>query len=256
MCRRVELFKEDKREIRSNMNTALILAAGIDARFQMDVPKQFVNVNNRPMIVYTLEKFQTHSDIDEIVVVCLDGWQEVVRVYGKQFHITKLKAILAGGENAQKSTYIGLQYLKEQLQMKKGDIVVIHDAIRPMVSERLITKSMQMCRKCGMGVAAIYIMDAIMHTEDGKCGYDSINRNEIMKIQTPQSFDFDYIWSMHNQAIKEGKIGFWDNTGMLTSLDEKIYFSEGSDLNMKVNSTEDVAMFKALYKMAQDSEEE
>lgn len=238
------------------MNTALILAAGTDTRFQMDVPKQFVNVNNRPMIVYTLERFQQHPDIDEIVVVCLDGWQEMVRVYGKQFHITKLKAILPGGENAQQSAYLGLQYMHEQLQMKKGDIVVIHDAIRPMVSERLITNSMQMCRKCGMGVAAIYVMDAIMRTEDGKSGFASINRNEIMKIQTPQSFDFAYIWSMHNRAIAEGRTGFWDNTGMLTSLGEKIYFSEGSDLNMKVNSTEDVAMFKALYKMAQNNEEE
>lgn len=238
------------------MNTALILAAGTDVRFQMDVPKQFVNVNNRPMIVYTMERFQQHPDIDEIVVVCLEGWQEVVRVYGKQFHITKLKAILPGGKNAQQSTYHGLQYMKDQLGMKQGDVVVIHDAIRPMVSEGLITKSMQMCHKCGMGVAAIYVMDAIMRTEDGKSGFASINRSEIMKIQTPQAFDFEYIRSMHKRAIEEGKIGFWDNTGMLTSLGEKIYFSEGSDLNMKVNTTEDVAMFKALYKMTQITGEE
>lgn len=238
------------------MNTALILSAGTDSRFQMDVPKQFVNVNNRPMIVYTLERFQQHPDIDEIVVVCLDGWQEVVRVYGKQFHITKLKAILPGGKNAQQSTYHGLQHIKEQLGMGQGDIVVIHDAIRPMVSEGLITKSMQMCRRCGMGVAATPVMDAIMHTENGKFGFQSINREEIMKIQTPQAFDFAYIWSMHNRAIEEGKTGYWDNTGMLTSLGEKIYFSEGSDLNMKVNTTEDVAMFKALYKMNRITEEE
>lgn len=237
------------------MNTALILSAGTDSRFEMDVPKQFVNVNNRPMIVYTLERFQEHPDIDEIVVVCLDGWQEVVRVYGKQFHITKLKAILPGGKNAQQSTYYGLQYMHEQRHMTQGDVVVIHDAIRPMVSKELISKSIQMCHKCGMGVAAIPVMDAIMHTENGEFGYKSINRDEIMKIQTPQAFDFAYIWTMHNRAIAEEKTGFWDNTGMLTGLGEKIYFSEGSDLNMKVNTTEDVAMFKALYKMIQTNGE-
>lgn len=238
------------------MNTALILSAGTDARFEMDVPKQFVNINNRPMIVYTLEKFQAHPDIDEIVVICLEGWQEMVRVYCKQFNITKLKAILPGGKDAQQSTYFGLQYLKEQCDMKQGDIVVIHDAIRPMVSKELITNSMQMCRKRGMGVAAIRVMDAIMYSEDGRSGYKSVDRNKIMKVQTPQAFDFAYIWDAHNRAIKEGKTGYWDNSGMLDGLDEKIYFSEGSDLNIKVNTTEDVAMFKALYKMSQITEEE
>jgi len=86
------------------MTTALILAAGVDNNFKMNIPKQFVNVNNRPIIVYTLEVFQKHPDIDEIVVICLDGWQEMVRVYGKQFNITKLTEILPGGKDAQEST--------------------------------------------------------------------------------------------------------------------------------------------------------
>lgn len=82
------------------MNTALILAGGLDPRFHMDIPKQFVNVNNKPVIIYTLEIFQNHPDIDEIIVTCLDGWQEMVRVYGKQFNITKLKEIIPGERRA------------------------------------------------------------------------------------------------------------------------------------------------------------
>ena len=112
------------------MNTALILAGGIDPRFQMNIPKQFVNVNNRPIIVYTLEIFQNHPDIDEIIVTCVDGWQEMVRVYGNQFNITKLKEIIPGGKDAQESTYRGLKLLRDR--MGKGDMVVIHDAIRPI----------------------------------------------------------------------------------------------------------------------------
>lgn len=231
------------------MNTALILAAGVDSNFQMNVPKQFVNVNNRPLISYTLERFQKHSEIEEIVVVCLEGWQELVRAYAKQFNITKLKAILTGGDNAQQSTYFGLKYMMEQLSVKKGDIVIIHDAIRPMVSEELITKSIKKCQKCGMGVAATKVMDAIMHTDVSGVGVESINRDIIKKIQTPQAFDFEYIYDMHNRAIELNVTGFWDNTGMLTGLGEKIYFSEGSDFNIKVNTVEDVAMFKTLYKM-------
>lgn len=234
------------------MNTALILAGGVDARFQMDIPKQFVNVNNRPIIVYTLEIFQKHPDIDEIIVTCLDGWQEMVRVYAKQFNITKLTAIIKGGKDAQESTFHGLTELRQK--MGKGDIVVVHDAIRPMVSEEIITKSIQMCRKKGMGVAATYIMDTIMHSGNGSEGYQSINRYEIMKVQTPQAFDFELIWKLHNRAIDEKCLGAWDNSSMITNLGEKVYFSEGSDLNMKINTTEDVEMFKALYRMKHPEE--
>ncbi len=234
------------------MNTALILAGGRDVRFKMDIPKQFVNVNNRPIIVYTLEIFQNHPDIDEIIVTCLEGWQEMVRVYGKQFNITKLKEIFPGGKDAQESTYRGLEILKDR--MEQGDIVIVHDAIRPMVSEEIITKSIKMCLKKGMGVAATYIMDTIMHSGNGKEGFQSINRYEIMKVQTPQAFDFQLIWNLHQKAIEMNSLGAWDNSSMITNIGEKVYFSEGSDLNLKINTTEDVEMFRALYRMKHPEE--
>ena len=81
--------------------------------------------------------------------------------------------------------------------------MVVHDAIRPMVSEEIITSSMQMCRKKGMGVAATYIMDTIMHSGNGREGYQSLNRYQIMKVQTPQSFDFELLWNLHNRAIEK-----------------------------------------------------
>ena len=234
------------------MNVALILAGGIDSRFSMDIPKQFVNVNNRPIIVYTLEAFQNHPEIDEIIVSCLDGWQELVRVYGKQFNITKLKGIISGGKDAQESTYKALKHIKSN--MDQGDIVVIHDAIRPMVTEEIISKSIKMCRKKGMGVAATHIMDTIMHSEDGKEGYRSINRYQIMKVQTPQSFNYSLIMTLHERAIRENCIGAWDNSSMITALGEKVFFSEGSDINIKINTVEDVEMFKVLYRMKSPEE--
>lgn len=234
------------------MNVALILAGGTDSRFQMDIPKQFVNVNNRPIIVYTLEAFQKHPEIDEIIITCLDGWQEMVRVYSKQFNITKLTDIISGGKDAQESTYKGLQLLKSR--MDKGDVVVIHDAIRPLVTEEIITKSLDKCRKKGMGVAATHIMDTIMHSGDGKEGYQSINRYEIVKVQTPQAFAYHVIMGLHERAIDENCLGAWDNSSMITKLGEKVYFSEGSDVNIRINTVEDVAMFKALYKMKTSEE--
>lgn len=233
------------------MNIALILAAGVDPRFNMEVPKQFVSVFNRPIIVYTMEIFQKHPEIDEIIVSCLDGWQEMVRVYGKQFNISKLTEIIPGGKSAQDSTYNGLEIMKKK--MGRGDIVVVHDAIRPNVSDKLISASIQMCKKKGMGVAAIYNMDTIMRSENGKEGNESINRHEIVKVQTPQAFDFEYIWTLHNEALREKRVGAWDNSTMITRMGQKVYFSEGSELNLKITTVEDVEMFKALYRMNHES---
>lgn len=199
-----------------------------------------------------MEAFQKHSEIDEIIITCLDGWQEMVRVYSKQFNITKLTDIISGGKDAQESTYKGLQLLKSR--MDKGDVVVIHDAIRPLVTEEIITKSLDKCRKKGMGVAATHIMDTIMHSGDGKEGYQSINRYEIVKVQTPQAFDYHVIMGLHERAIDENCLGAWDNSSMITKLGEKVYFSEGSDVNIRINTVEDVAMFKALYKMKTSEE--
>ena len=234
------------------MTTALILAGGLDIRFQLNIPKQFVNVDNRPLIIYTLEQFQQSSDVDEIIVMCLEGWQEMVRVYVKQFNLSKVNTILEGGKNVQESTYLGLQYIKKNA--KPGDIVIIHDAIRPLVTEDIISKSIQMCRKKGMGVAATPILDTIIHSVNQQEGYHSIKRDEIMKVQTPQTFDLEYLWKMHEKALAEGRTGAWDNCSLLTELGEKVIFSEGSDLNLRINTTEDVEMFQALYKKFQNKD--
>lgn len=229
------------------MNTAILLAGGVDGRFSLEIPKQFVNVNNRPIIVYTMEIFQRHPDIDEIIVVCLEGWQEMVRVYAKQFNITKLKTVLPGGKNAQESTYRGLSYLRDY--MGKGDVVIVHDSIRPMVPQEIITDSIYTCRKKGMGIAATFVMDAIIHSQNGVDGDRYINRDELKKVQTPQAFDFERLWKIHNKAIETGCCGSWDNSSLLTKMGEKVYFSKGSDLNLKINTMEDVEMFRALYRM-------
>lgn len=234
------------------MNIALILAAGVDPRFQMNVPKQFVNIYNRPVIVYTLEAFQKHNEIDAIAVVCLNGWQEMVRAYAKQFNISKLKWVMTGGVDGQSSARIGVNALKEECQL--GDIIVLHDAIRPFVSEEIITDSIRVCRQYGNGVAAVRTMDNIMRTEDGITGKESILRERIVRIQTPQAYRIDKLIELHDKAVERGIKGGMDTSVVASRLGEDIYFSKGSDLNLKINTVEDVEMFKALYKMQQSGE--
>ena len=232
------------------MNIALILAGGTDPTFQMSVPKQFVNVFNRPVIVYTLEKFQNRKDIDAIMVACLDGWQEMVKAYAKQFAISKLKWVIPGGKAGQDSASNGITVLKEEC--RDDDVIIVHDAIRPLVSDDIITDSIRVCRQHGMGVAAMRTMDTIMHTNDGKIGTSSISRYAIIRIQTPQAYRLDRLADIQQKAMEAGIMGQVDMNSVVSKLGEPVYFSRGSELNLKINTVEDVEIFKALYKMQQE----
>ncbi len=229
------------------MNIGLILAGGVDPRFQMSIPKQFVIVENRPIIVYTLQVFQNHPEIDKVIVSCLYGWKEMVQAYAKQFNITKLIQIVDGGVDAQESIRKGIEWLKEHC--KPDDLVVVHDAIRPLVTNDLITDSIRSCREYGMGVAAVRSMDTVMLTQDGVTGQENIFRDNIRRIQTPQAYRLDYLETTHKSALEKGISHCVDNNSMLTRLGETIHFSKGSDFNIKINTVEDVEMFKALYHM-------
>jgi len=231
------------------MNVALILAGGVDPRFQMAIPKQFVIVENRPIIVYTLQVFQNHPQIDKIIVSCLHGWKEMVQAYAKQFDITKMAEIVEGGRDAQESIRKGIQWIKEN--GRGDDLVVIHDAIRPLVTDGLISDSIKCCREYGMGVAAVRSMDTVMLTEDGLKGQETLSRDSIRRIQTPQTYRLDYLDLMHEKAVEKGITRCVDNNSMLAKLGETIHFSKGSDFNIKINLVEDVEMFKALYRMKQ-----
>ena len=132
-------------------NIALIIAGGVGARMGQDIPKQFINVNDRPVIIYTLEAFQKHPEIDAIEVVCLDGWHDVLKAYAKQFGIAKLENIVSGGLNGQDSIRNGLLDIYKRYN-SDDDVVLIHDAIRPMLLPEIITDNIKICREYGNAI--------------------------------------------------------------------------------------------------------
>lgn len=236
------------------MNIAVLLAAGVDPTFKMDIPKQFVNVNNRPIIVYTMQIFQNHPEIDAIMVACLKGWENMVSAYAKQFGIDKLKWVITGGASGQQTSYLATKELMKTT--KEDDIIIIHDAIRPLVSDEIISDSIQSCRKKGMGVAAVTSMDNVMLTDDGLCGLRSISRYAFRRIQTPQTYRMGDLQEYHEEAVERGIENENDTNNMVSKLGRKVCLSKGSDLNIKVNTVEDVEMFKALYNMKELLKEE
>lgn len=232
------------------MNIAVILAGGVGNRTEQDIPKQFMNVYDKPLIIYTLENFQKHSDIAAILVVCLEGWHEVLRAYAKQYNIDKLKWIVNGGKTGQESVTKGMEALSTIC--KGNDVVLIHDAIRPFITEEVISDAIKKCQEYGSGLSAVRCQETIVCTEDGVSGEKGIPRNDIMRVQTPQAYKYEKArWALEEAREKNICNETYINTLMLR-LGERLYFSKGTDKNVKITTVEDLEIFKSLLNMERE----
>ena len=226
------------------MNIALLIAGGSGKRMGQEIPKQFLNVYDKPVIIYTMEAFQRHPMIDEIAVVCLDEWQHVLEIYARQFDITKLKAVVSGGENGQDSIRNGLFALEKD--HAREDIVLVHDAIRPMISEEIITDCIRVTREFGNAITVIPCAEAMLVTEDQTSSDGIFMRDRLKRTQTPQGFHLGEICDVHREALKKG---IWNSVASCTLMVEtgrRVFFSHGSEKNVKLTTVEDLDIFKAL----------
>ena len=226
------------------MNVALLTPAGKGTRMRQDIPKQFMHINDKPLIIYTLEAFQNHPNIDAILVVCLDGWHEVLRAYANQFNITKLKWIVSGGESGQDSIHNGLMKLKEEIS--EDDIVLIHDGNRALVSSEIISDSIAQCKIHGGAVSVIPCTEAVLKSDNGETSNTSIPRNDLFRTQTPHTFPLKKLLWAHEEAKKRGITNSVATCTLMVELGETIYFSKGSEKNMKITTVEDIDLFKSL----------
>ena len=222
----------------------LLIAGGSGNRMHQDIPKQFINVNERPVIVYTLEAFEQHPEIDAIAVVCIDGWEQVLWAYAKQFNISKLKYVVKGGKNGQDSIRNGVMELEKHYNAE--DIVLIHDAIRPMVSAEIISDNIRVAKKYGNAITVIPCAEAMLQTEDGIVSVGSYPRDQLKRTQTPQAFHIGDICDLHRRALEVGITNSVASCTLKVEMGEQVYFSAGSEKNIKLTTVEDIDIFKAL----------
>ena len=225
-------------------NIALLIAGGSGNRMGQSIPKQFLTVNERPVIVYTLEAFQRHPEIDSIAVVCIDGWQSVLQAYANQFNITKLQYIVSGGKNGQDSIRNGVYELERHF--KSDDIVLIHDAIRPMISADIISDCIRITKEKGNATTVIPCAAAMLKTGNGENSTGSYPRDFLQRTQTPQGFHVWDICDLHGRALAAGITNSVASCTLMIELGEKVYFSVGSEKNIKLTTVEDIDIFKAL----------
>lgn len=232
-------------------NIVLIIAGGVGARMGQDIPKQFINVYDKPVIVYTLEAFQKHPSIDAIEVVCLDGWHDVLWAYAKQFGIAKLENIVSGGKNGQDSIRNGLYDIASR-HNGSDDIVLVHDAIRPMVSNDIISDNIRVCRQYGNAITVVPCTAAMLKTFDSLSTEEQVPRDNLKITQTPQAFFLQDIIAASKEALKKGITNSVASCTMYIELGRKLYMSAGSEKNLKLTTAEDIEIFKALLNAKKD----
>ena len=228
----------------------LIIAGGSGHRMGQDIPKQFINVYDKPVIIYTLEGFQRHPQIDAIEVVCIDGWHEVLWAYAHQFNITKLKWIVNGGNTGQESIRNGVFNLEGKVSDE--DVIVIHDGIRPLVDESVLTDVIIKAQKYGNAVTSLPYNEQIfvVNPEDETTTKQYIPRETLRRVSTPQAYQFGRLNQAYHEAF-EKEIGIYGSAytnTMMVELGETLHFAAGSDKNIKLTTKDDLEMFKGYIK--------
>ena len=186
------------------MNIALILAGGSGNRMGLDIPKQFYSIQGKPVLIYTLEGFQQHPQIDAIEVVCLDGWISAVSSFAKQYKISKLKWIVPGGDTCQESIRNGVYYLEGKADA--GDTIIIHDGIRPLVEPSVLTDVISKCQKYGNAVTSLpyYEQIFLVIENDKSVSTQYIQREKLRRVSTPQAYQFTLLNQKYHEAFEKG----------------------------------------------------
>lgn len=226
------------------MNIALLTAAGTSTRMGQDIPKQFLTVNEKPVIAYTMEAFQYHPEIDEIIVVCLEDWQPILKAYARQFNISKLLRVVAGGTTGQESIKKGIMSLIDDHD--EGDLVLVHDGNRPNVSKQIISDCIKTAKLFGDSVAAIPCQEAMVLTDDGIISTGNIDRDHLKRTQTPHGFTLGKMLELHKRAEEHGIENTTATCTLMMELGEPVHFYNGSEKNIKLTTLDDMDIFRAL----------
>ena len=217
------------------MTVALLTAAGSGTRMGQDIPKQFIHVDNKPVIIHTMEAFQKHPSVD-----------------AKQFNISKLRWVVAGGKTGQESIYNGLKSLENEIP--SNSIVMIHDGNRCMVSGEIISDSIATFHKYGSAVTAIPCVEAVFRSDDdGISSVDSIPREQLFRTQTPHTYTLEKLLDAHKKAKEKNITNTAATCTLMQALGETVYFSKGSEENLKLTTIDDIMIFKALLHTKKDN---
>ncbi len=229
------------------MITAMLFAGGIGSRMkESDMPKQFLEVGGKPIIIHTMEHFANHPMVDVIVVACKEDWIDYLANLVEQYHIPKLKAIVAGGATGFDSIHNGVVATAE-FSKNPDDIILICDGVRPMLSEELITNCINDTKKYKTAVPVTPSIDSLLYSEDGANCNKSYQRSTMYITQAPQGYTMERILWAHDEAYKRGILNPVSSSELFIELGESVHIFLGERFNIKVTTSEDLATLRAQF---------
>ena len=237
------------------MNTALIFAGGSGIRMKSTAkPKQFLELNGRAIILHTLEYFEKHPQIDNICVVSIESWIPYIKKLLEEHGLKKIQWIVSGGKTGQESIFNGLQAIFNDNKTPRETVVLIHDGVRPLISEELISQNIQSVKKNGSAITVAPAIETIITSSD-QAKVDSIlNRNTCLLARAPQSFYLHEIMDAHQKAKKENKLDFIDSATLMSYYGKNLFVVEGPSENIKITTPMDFYLFRAIYEIRENAQ--
>lgn len=231
-------------------NYVILLAGGVGSRMGADIPKQFLEVKGKPIIVYTLEKFQYHPAIEKIVVVCIKDWIEKVKELVKEHNLSKVEWIIEGGNTGHDSIRNGVFFLKDKIA--ENDYIVVHDAVRPVLTNKIVNRVLEVAHQYGNASSSIQCHPPIVYTDDFKSGIKDVDREHVMLTASPQAYRFNLAYKCYMQAENENLHNTTFTSSLLIHCGERVYFADGTSNNIKITRKEDLALFEALLSIPEE----
>lgn len=231
------------------MTTAIITAGGVGLRMGNEIPKQFIEVERKPIIIHTIKAFEDNSNIDQIVIVCLEEWKPILEQHIKDNEIKKVISIISGGETNFESIKKGVL---ESVNFNT-DITIMHDGIRPNISQEVIDDTIRVCKKKGNATATTKCVEVMLYSDDGETATSHIHRDKLKRAQTPQAFHLQELLEVYDKAKDIGITNSTSLCSLMVETGKQVYFSTGSDKNIKITIPEDIDIFKAYLEIEKNN---
>ncbi|MBO7067206.1 MAG: 2-C-methyl-D-erythritol 4-phosphate cytidylyltransferase [Bacteroidaceae bacterium] len=232
--------------MKNDKHIALLLAGGKSSRMNTNRPKQYLEVNGESVLKHTMRAFQTHPLIQDIYVVCARGWEETVCDEAQSGEITKFRHTIIGGETSFQSLKNGIMYLLQEGKDLES-IVLVHDAVRPLISQDVISRNIAVCLTHGNAITAVRSQEAFLVSDDGSCSNSYIPRENLLRAQTPHTFPLKTLKEMME---KTNKCGISKSQSLFTLANElgflPLHIAQGDIMNFKLTYPNDILIYQAL----------
>lgn len=231
-------------------NYVILLAGGVGRRMGAEIPKQFIEVNEKPIIAYSIENFQNNDQIEKIVVVCVKKWIKYLQKIVQKYNLSKVEWIIEGGNTSHDSIRNGVFFLEDKIQL--DDFIVIHDAVRPILPQKALNEVLRVAHEKGNASSTIECHPPIVYTDDFESGISDVDREHVRLTASPQVYKFSLVLECYKKAEEEDKHNFTFTSSLLINYGKRVYFARGTTCNIKITRKEDIPLFEALLSIPKE----